>query len=64
MLKGTDSILTEKILNDICPDHESKNAVRNHWKSIIKAILEHITTHATVTGNTPNGGPVVGGKVQ
>ena len=52
MLKGTESILVEKILDDICETREAKDMVRSHWEKIVKAILAHITTHATVHGVT------------
>ena len=65
MLKGTNSALTMKILNDICKrdekkdgrtievtDHEAIRELKPTWDLIIKHLIEHITTNATVTGTT------------
>lgn len=33
------------------------------WKKVAEVIISHITANALVTGSTPNGGPLVGGKI-
>ncbi len=33
------------------------------WEKVADAIIRHITENALVTGTTPNGGPIMEGKI-
>ncbi len=33
------------------------------WEKVAEAIVQHITGNAVITGTTPNGGPLLEGKI-
>ncbi|MDQ3234204.1 MAG: hypothetical protein M3Q07_20550 [Pseudobdellovibrionaceae bacterium] len=33
------------------------------WEKVAEAITDHVTENAVVIGSTPNGGPLVDGKI-
>ncbi|WP_141735891.1 hypothetical protein [Oligoflexus tunisiensis] len=59
-LKGTEKALADAM-------HAAATGAagdpRKAWEAVAKAISDHITAYATVTGTTPNGGPLVEGRV-
>ena len=58
-LKGSYKDVASKIAKELNLDNEGTQ----RWEMIIKHIEDNIIQNATITGTTPNGGPLMGGKI-
>jgi hypothetical protein len=60
-LKGTEKALADAL-------HAAATGTagdpKKAWEAVAKAISNHITANAVVSGTTPNGGPLQMGKVE
>ncbi|MDQ3234234.1 MAG: hypothetical protein M3Q07_20700 [Pseudobdellovibrionaceae bacterium] len=59
-LKGTEDALADALFSAATA---TKGDAKVAWENVAKIIVGHITESAVVTGTTPNGGPVVDGKI-
>ena len=58
-LVGTDALMAKKIYEQIKNQSDPEEA----WKAFAKVIITHLVENSQVTGTTPNGGPLVDGKL-
>ena len=54
----------EELGENLAESLKSAKDLNQAWQKVAEIIIEHIQTNAVVTGTTPNGGPLVDGKIK
>lgn len=60
-LKGTEKSLAEAMY---AAAKDAAGDPGKAWEAVAKVLIPHLTANATVTGTTPNGGPLLEGRVE